>query len=874
MNIRKRVFRFAIVSPIIFTIMIVLLIGVIFVTKQNAIKRQNQVRAESVRRIYHEFLTGTTSYAEMISSTKDVQDGAELDMRHYVKRVIDPLYKSLGVDVLIIHERDGYVIAQGQDPQHFGQDESNLEHVAKALEGRSMRKIITYNGKPTMVTTRPVPSANLEGKSVGACTVGYVLDEKFAQRIQQLVGAEIIITTGGNIQASTVDLSSVLGVKKKRMPVLTPGRKLIIVGDKMMRRKWYDLTYVPLQKTADRDEVGLFLAVDNTDEKKALLLMLLGSLGVIVGTWIVVVRRARNFSRDMASPVARVAQHARRVAGGELDVPPLEMETQDELAELASDFNVMVSNLCDMVDKDKQQREYLQGEAVRLLEVMDAAAGGDLTVHFEVTERDEIGRVGEALNKMIHDLRDMIAKDQERRDYLEAQIKRLMDVINIAARGDFSVTFEAEQDDEFARLGQALNSMISDLRDMIAQDKQSRRALEDKVAALLQGIDTVAHGDLSYTFPSGEGDAFARIGQALNMMIADLVRKMEQVEELKSRDIEQRKALEGHVDEILKAVECAAEGDLTVRLHAGAQGAIAALREHLNDMLGNLMSMIAQVHESARRVERTCRHINDTTRELEQGATSQKQTIESTTESVDGLVESISTMASHAEKVMKISAMATEEAHEGGATSEKAVEGMQLVETSMNDLHEVMEELDASAEEIDEVVKVIDDISDQTNLLALNASIEAARAGDLGRGFAVVAREVGVLAQQSVTSTREITLIVSRIKDRVKRAQETAALGRKRVQEGSTFVHKAGAALEGIVLAVDKVTRLIRETVNALDEQKADAGQILEAMKNVKTVSEESAVIIQRAADAVGSLFALAGELEDMVNRFKIDSAQ
>ena len=41
-------------------------------------------------------------------------------------------------------------------------------------------------------------------------------------------------------------------------------------------------------------------------------------------------------------------------------------------------------------------------------------------------------------------------------------------------------------------------------------------------------------------------------------------------------------------------------------------------------------------------------------------------------------------------------------------------------------------------------------------MLALNASIEAARAGEHGRGFAVVAKQVGELAAQSATSSKEI----------------------------------------------------------------------------------------------------------------------
>lgn len=62
---------------------------------------------------------------------------------------------------------------------------------------------------------------------------------------------------------------------------------------------------------------------------------------------------------------------------------------------------------------------------------------------------------------------------------------------------------------------------------------------------------------------------------------------------------------------------------------------------------------------------------------------------------------------------------------------------------------------------------VISGIANKTNILSLNASIEAARAGEHGRGFAVVAHEVQSLANQSKSSSSEITAKITEVQEYV-----------------------------------------------------------------------------------------------------------
>lgn len=70
-------------------------------------------------------------------------------------------------------------------------------------------------------------------------------------------------------------------------------------------------------------------------------------------------------------------------------------------------------------------------------------------------------------------------------------------------------------------------------------------------------------------------------------------------------------------------------------------------------------------------------------------------------------------------------------------------------------------------DQIGHVVHGIDGVAKKTNLLALNATIEAANAGEAGKGFAVVAGEVGELANNSMSSVKEIENLVEQIRGQV-----------------------------------------------------------------------------------------------------------
>ena len=269
------------------------------------------------------------------------------------------------------------------------------------------------------------------------------------------------------------------------------------------------------------------------------------------------------------------------------------------------------------------------------------------------------------------------------------------------------------------------------------------------------------------------------------------------------------------------------------------------LRVNFNQTVQRLADLISRVIASSRAIRLQSDEINAGAEDLSRRTENQAATLEQTAAALDELTTSVRSAANSAREVEQIVQSARREAEESGKVVGTAVEAMNGIERS--------------SEQISQIIGVIDDIAFQTNLLALNAGVEAARAGEAGRGFAVVASEVRALAQRSSDASKEIKALIS---------SSSQLVGR-----GVDAVGSAGEALNSMVTQVGNISQLVSSIAGAAQEQSVGLGEVNLGVNQLDQVAQKNAGMVEQSMLATQKLRDEAVALDQTMSHFSTRSA-
>ena len=324
------------------------------------------------------------------------------------------------------------------------------------------------------------------------------------------------------------------------------------------------------------------------------------------------------------------------------------------------------------------------------------------------------------------------------------------------------------------------------------------------------------------------------------------------------RSILCQKTIYNPLNDIENTLNTFSEGNLTSKVSTIPNNEIGRIGEVLNNLLENFENTIHNIYDVSEKLaknsesldvnlhsivkadsEQSVRGIKQSMDTIVDMVTSQTAETEEIFASLTEISSMIGSVSSNLEHTKLLSKETRELARVGGDKVSESLSGMIDIQNTVKNIEEKAHSLGESSTKVGQIVEIINGISEQTNLLALNAAIEAARAGEAGRGFAVVADEVRKLAENSRTSTQQISSLISVIQKEVYDVIAAVNEGYEKAKHGTNLAQETSENIENIIKKVETTDEMMQEIATAMKEQSLATNEINNTMETIATNSTE-----------------------------------
>ena len=512
--------------------------------------------------------------------------------------------------------------------------------------------------------------------------------------------------------------------------------------------------------------------------------------------------------------------------------------------------------------------------------VASDVAAGKLDSHIDGGGADEIGDLLRAMQRMQHDLRERIERDQA----IASENLRIRTALD--SSGTSVMITDPERTIIYANA--AVNELLQQHEDEIRTQLPEFQfdqlvgtrvdAYQDdpeefgQALARTSGVHLceISMGDAHF------GQSVARVQDGDGTLLGYVVELRDRTQQVHVEvelgrvvqaaaegDLSQRIGIEGKqgfylqlatrlndlldanatsLEQFSRVLGALAEGNLTARMEGEFQGVFATMRDDANRTVEGLAEIVRQIRSGSDAINASAGEISSGNDDLSRRTEQQAAALEETASSMEELTSTVRQTADNARQANQLAIGAVDVAAQGGEVVGKVVETMSAISESSG--------------RIADIIGVIDGIAFQTNILALNAAVEAARAGEQGRGFAVVAAEVRSLAQRSAGAAKEIKQLITDSTDKVR--------------HGNELVGQAGKTMGEIVTSIKRVTDIIADISAASQEQSAGIEQINQAITQMDEGTQQNAALVEEATAAARSMEQQAGQLVQTVAQFRV----
>lgn len=201
-------------------------------------------------------------------------------------------------------------------------------------------------------------------------------------------------------------------------------------------------------------------------------------------------------SHDISTPIQNLINTSRKIAAGDLSLTA-PVVTGDEVGVLGNIFNRMIENLKNTMDEihknaalRQEEQEKLHNGVARILKAVEAVEKGDLTKEITEMGEGEIARLSQAVNAMLRDIRKIIQQIRDAAIHLGSAGNELLATAQQLSSGS------TEQASSIAQITSTVEELASTSRQIAENSDSVVKVAEEALNSVQLGqdsVDDVAH---------------------------------------------------------------------------------------------------------------------------------------------------------------------------------------------------------------------------------------------------------------------------------------------------------------------------------------------------------------------------------------------